>query len=69
MLSLSFLVALSIACFAIYVANVAKEEMVEIFAAIVAILSFVASLILAPWFIQIALLIFVAVFWRTPILG
>jgi len=68
MLSLSFLVALSIACFAIYVAKVAKEEMVEIFAAIVAILSFVVGLILAPWFIQAVLLIFVAVFWRTPIL-
>ncbi|RCJ41872.1 hypothetical protein A6770_36035 [Nostoc minutum NIES-26] len=65
---LPFLVAFSIACFAIYVANVAKEEMVEIFAAIVAILSFVASLILAPWFIQIALLIFVVVYWCTPIL-
>ncbi|MDZ8053720.1 MAG: hypothetical protein RMX68_026970 [Aulosira sp. ZfuVER01] len=68
MLSLPFLVAFSIACFAIYVANVAKEEMVEIFAAIVAVLSFVVGLILAPWFIQIALLIFVVVFWRTPIL-
>lgn len=67
MLSPSFLVALSITCFAIYVANVAKEEMVELFAALVAILSFVAGLILAPWFIQATLLIFV-VFWRTPIL-
>ncbi|UBF27887.1 hypothetical protein K9N68_08305 [Kovacikia minuta CCNUW1] len=68
MLSLSFLVSLSITCFAIYVANVAKEEMVGIFAAIVAILSFIVGLILAPWFIQAALLIFVAVLWRTPIL-
>ena len=68
MLSLSFLVALSIAYFAIYVANVVKEEMVELFAAIVAILSFIIGLILAPWFIQAALLIFVAVLWRSPIL-
>lgn len=65
---LPFLVAFSITFFAIYVANVAKEEMVEIFAVIVAILSFVVGLILAPWFIQAVLLIFVAVFWRTPIL-
>lgn len=60
---LPFLIALTLTCFALYLANVAKEEMVGIFAAIVAVLSFITSLILAPWFIQAVLLIVIAVCW------
>jgi hypothetical protein len=64
MFLLPFLIALSITCFSVYLADVAKEEMVGIFAAIVAIVSFAVSLFLAPWIVQAALLIFVVVFWR-----
>ncbi|MBE9012670.1 hypothetical protein IQ250_20935 [Pseudanabaenaceae cyanobacterium LEGE 13415] len=59
-----FLIALSLTCFAVHTASTAKEEMVGIFAAIVAIVSFAVSLFLAPWIVQAALLIFVVVFWR-----
>jgi hypothetical protein len=38
--------------------------MVGIFAAIVAILSFVMSLVLAPWLVQASMLIFVVVAWQ-----
>lgn len=61
-----FLLSLSITCFALYVRNVAREEMVRIFAAIVSFLSFVVSLTLAPWFIQALLLIVVLMFGRNP---
>ncbi|HEY9620083.1 MAG TPA: hypothetical protein V6C78_06925 [Crinalium sp.] len=51
------LVSLAIACFALYLRTVAREEMVRIFAAIVSFLSLIAGLTLAPWFIQALLLI------------
>lgn len=61
-----FFVACLITCFAIYFARVAKEEMVRIFAAIVALLSVVMSLALAPWFVQLSILILVVI-WRYPL--
>lgn len=66
MLPASFLISLSITCFALYLTSIAKEEMVRIFAAIVSFVSFVAGLIVAPWFIQLLLLVFVTGFWRSP---
>lgn len=60
------LVSLSITCFALYLRTVAREEMVRIFAAIVSVLSLIAALALAPWFIQASLLIAVLMFWRNP---
>jgi hypothetical protein len=60
----SFLISLCLTCFAIHTANTAREEMVGISAAIVAILGFAASLFFAPWIVQAALLIFAVVFWR-----
>lgn len=63
MLSVSFLVAFSITCLSLYVVNVAKEEMVKIFAAIVAMLGFFFSLVLAPWLVQALILIFI-LFWQ-----
>ncbi|MBW4695809.1 MAG: hypothetical protein KME27_29010 [Lyngbya sp. HA4199-MV5] len=53
------LITLAVACSAFYVAKVAKEEMVGIFAAIVAFISFALSLVLAPWFAQSSILLFV----------
>lgn len=67
MVFIPFFIALSLTCFALYVASVAKEEMVGIFAAIIAILSFVTSLVLAPWLVQAILLLFVTVFWKRSI--
>lgn len=64
-----FLVALSLACFAVYLANIAREEMIGLFAAIIAIVSFATSLILAPWTIQAVLLFFVVVIWRKQALN
>lgn len=64
MLSTSFIVAFSITCLAVYVANVAKEEMLGIFAAIVAMLGFFFSLVLAPWLVQALMLIFIILFWQ-----
>ncbi|MBN8564079.1 MULTISPECIES: hypothetical protein [unclassified Leptolyngbya] len=61
---MSFFVVSALTCFATYIAKVAQEEMVGIFAAIVAILSFVMSLVLAPWLVQASMLIFVVVAWR-----
>ena len=60
--SLSFLVALGITGLAFYVANAGKEEMVKIFAAIVAMLGCSLSMLLAPWTIQALMLIFVMLF-------
>lgn len=60
-----FLVVCLITCFAIYLARIAKEEMVRIFAVIVALLSVVMSLVLAPWFVQLSVLILVI--WRNPL--
>jgi hypothetical protein len=59
-----FFISISLTCAAIHVHSTAKEEMLGICAAIVALMSFVASLIFAPWLIQALLLMFVAVFWR-----
>lgn len=63
MLSTSFLVAFSITCLALYIVNIAKEEMLRIFAAIVAMLGFFFSLALAPWVVQALMLIFI-LSWR-----
>lgn len=60
-----FLISSAVACFAIYLATVAKEEMVEVFAKIVAFISLFLSLILAPWLGQISILIFVLL-WQHP---
>lgn len=62
------LISLSITSFALYLTAVAKEEMVRVFAAIVSFLSFVVGLIIAPWFIQLSLLVFVVACWRHPVL-
>lgn len=62
---MSFLIAFTIAGFAIYLANVAKEEIVGIFAEIVALITLVLSLVLAPWFVQTPILIFVLL-WQYP---
>lgn len=59
-----FLVVSALTCGAIYLANVAKEEMVGIFAAIAALLGFVISLILAPWFVQVLILLLVVSTWQ-----
>lgn len=50
-------------CLALYVVNVAKEEMLRIFAVIVAMLGLFFSLVLAPWLVQALMLIFI-LFWR-----
>lgn len=62
------LVSLSIACFALYLRTVVREEMVRIFAVIVSFLSLVAGLTLAPWFIQALLLIIILMSWRNPVI-
>lgn len=62
---MSFLISSAVACFAIYLATVAKEEMVGIFAEIVALISLVLSLVLAPWFVQTPILICVLL-WQYP---
>lgn len=62
---MSFLLSSAVACFTIYLATVAKEEMVVIFAEIVAFISLVLSLVLAPCFGQMSLLIFVLL-WQYP---
>ncbi|OKH43187.1 hypothetical protein NIES30_25350 [Phormidium tenue NIES-30] len=61
------LASLSIACFALCLRNMAREEMVRIFAAIVSFLSLFAGLTLAPWFIQALLLIVILMSWRNPV--
>lgn len=61
------LVSISIACFALYIRIVAREEMVRIFAAIVSFLSLVAGLTFTPWFIQALLLIVILMTWRNPV--
>ncbi len=50
-------------CLALYVVNVAKEEMLRIFAVIVAMLGLFFSLVLAPWLVQALMLIFILI-WR-----
>ena len=50
-------------CLALYVVNVAKEEMLRIFAVIVAMLGLFFSLALAPWLVQALMLIFILI-WR-----
>lgn len=62
------LVSLSIACFALYIRTMAREEMVRIFAVLVSFLSLVVGIILAPWFIQALLLIVILIFWRNPVI-
>lgn len=60
------LVSLAIACFALYLRTMAREEMVRILAAIVSFLSLATGLTLAPWFIQALLLIAILMSWRNP---
>jgi hypothetical protein len=60
------LISLSITCFALYVRNVAREEMLRIAAAILSFLSFIVGLMLAPWFIQVLLLLAIIFFWHGP---
>lgn len=62
------LVSLSIACFALYIRIVAREEMVRIFAAIVSFLSLIIGLTFTPWFIQALLLIFILMTWRNSVI-
>ena len=62
---MSFFITFLIASSAFYISKVAEEEMVIIFAGIVAFLGFVMSLILAPWYVQISILIFVLI-WQSP---
>ncbi|WP_143467533.1 hypothetical protein [Leptolyngbya ohadii] len=59
--------SVSITCVALYLTRIAKEEMVRIFATIVTLLSFAAGLVFAPWFIQLLVLMFITVFWRSPV--
>ncbi|MEO8892608.1 MAG: hypothetical protein ABI417_13910 [Coleofasciculaceae cyanobacterium] len=62
---MSFLISSAVACFAVYLANVAKEEIVGIFAEIVALVTLVISLVLAPLFVQMSILVLVLL-WQYP---
>ena len=62
---MSFLIPFAIVCVAFYIANTSEEEMVKIFAVIVALLSVVLSLVLAPWFVQMSILASILL-WRSP---
>lgn len=62
---MSLFITFAVACSALYISKVVEEEIVGIFATIVALLSFVLSLILAPCFVQISVLIFVLL-WQSP---
>lgn len=62
---MSFLIPSAIVCLSLYIASASEEEMVRIFAVIVALLSIVLSLVLAPWFVQMSILAFILL-WRSP---
>jgi hypothetical protein len=62
---MSLFITFVVASSALYIAKVAEEEMVSIFAGMVALLSFVLSLILAPWYVQLSILILVSL-WQFP---
>lgn len=54
---MSLIISMSIVCMATCIANASEEEMVKIFATIVALLSILLSIVLAPWFIQVIILL------------
>jgi uncharacterized membrane protein YciS (DUF1049 family) len=56
-MSLSFLVPLAIALIAAIIGIQSQEEIVAVFSTIVAALSLLLSFILAPWMVQIFILI------------
>lgn len=58
-------ILLTVFCSAAYVAKVSQEEVVQIFAIIVALVTLIASIIFSPWFVQIAILI-CALSWQSP---
>jgi|GEM_PF-1128186 len=62
---MSLFVTFAVACSALYISKVVEEEIVGIFAAIVALLSFVLSLVLAPWFVQVSILLSIFL-WQSP---
>ncbi len=56
---MSLLISFTVVCVAIFIVNTSEEEMVKTFAAIIAMLSIVLSIVLAPWFLQLLILILV----------
>ncbi|MFG6096321.1 hypothetical protein SPB21_13765 [Leptothoe sp. ISB3NOV94-8A] len=54
---MSLIISMSVFGIATYIANTAKEEMIGVFAAILALLSLLLSIVLAPWFIQVIILL------------
>ncbi|MGB3300943.1 MAG: hypothetical protein WBA76_21965 [Phormidesmis sp.] len=63
---MSLLIPPAVVCIAFYIASTSEEEMVKIFAMIVALLSVVLSLVLAPWFIQVSILVLILL-WRSTL--
>lgn len=56
-MTLSFLIPLAIALIAGYVAYQGQEEIVTLFSTILAIISLVVTFVLAPWVVQILVLV------------
>ncbi|WP_416668659.1 hypothetical protein [Egbenema bharatensis] len=54
---MSFLIPLAIALVAIYIQYQTQEEIVAIFSIVIAIVCFFLSLVLAPWMVQILILV------------
>lgn len=54
---MTFLIPLAIALIAAYIQYQSREEMVTIFSAIVGVIGLLVSIVLAPWVIQLVLLV------------
>ena len=50
-------ISISTVCMATCIAKASEEEMVRIFSTIVALLSILLTIVLAPWFIQLLILL------------
>lgn len=54
---MSFLIPMAIALIAAYIRYQVHEEIVSIFATLIALLSLILSFVLAPWIVQILILV------------
>lgn len=57
---------LIIFCSAACVAKTSEEEVVSIFATVIALITLVFSIVVSPWFVQVAILIY-ALLWQFPL--